>query len=541
MRALIIKTYRYGDLKSDPRFSLEIAFRRLNGVLETVSKTLPGGEILIAVPAEELKEASHSVKIGRNQRLTTLDALENESEWFNSTRQMLVFDEQGFYASPELISKVVDNAGDKPATWFDTDMMLWSFNFHESCKFFVAPASHVKKNLHVLENGGFLGLMNAVLADEGRKINLAPADVATMYKRAVLFNPYPYHFYVEPTSRCNSNCLMCPFHGTKPGISDGRVYLGDGGDNMPLATFKRVVDQIASIGWNYLPHYRTTMITAQARGEPTMAPDCKEMFAYVKEKGVRLSFTTNGSLLHKNGLAEYLVDIGTDEIIVSIDGDEEEYAKIRPKLDYRQVVANLQLLRRLRDEKGKGLPMLYTKRVRMEDSSDDANRRYLEKFTHIADWCGVAYENYDDYKTEGKGYADYFFDVDSGKRLPCIWAIDVGMIKADGRVEMCIGAPEHYIGDVNEKPLSEILLEHPLRKSILENHSTSYFDEPVFCYHCTSWKHNYHKFFEENGFEVKMNPVLTYWRKKPFSPASDAKVMRDGLFRRIKKRFGFGW
>ena len=512
MNVLIIKYYKYDSVRSDSRFSFEIAFRRLNGVLETVRKVLPNEKVRIIVPEDELAEAKKYVELNLNEHVLTLDQVIADEEFFNDTSPILVFDEQGFYASPELVQNVINESHGQPCTWNDPERLLWSFNYHDSCRFFIASSSLVKKYLKSAV--GFLQLQNLVFEEgKGKHYIIKPEDIPPVYKMAVKFNPYPYHFYIEPTSRCNSKCIMCPFHSPDPEIVKGRVYIGDGGEDMPLETFKKLVDEIASIGWNYLPHYRNIQITPQMRGESTLAPNCRDMFAYVKEKGFRLAFTTNGSTLHIDNLAEYLVDIGTDEIVVSIDGDEEEYSKIRPALNYKQVVENLMLLRKLRDEKSSNLT-IYTKNVHLRVTPEDADRKYIRKFSPIVDWAGIAFENYDDFYDEGKKFTDYFFDVEDNKRVPCIWSTDVAVIKAEGTVDMCFGASEHYIGNVYSKSLLVILRESSLRNKIINNHSKGDYSVPKMCNCCTSWKHNFHIFYEEDDYIVRKNPVLAYWKRK---------------------------
>lgn len=513
MDVLITKFYRYDQVSKDPRFSLEIAFKRLNRVLEVASEVAPDKMIRIIIPGYELQDARRYVKLDSNTQMCATEEALAKRSFFNSNREMLIFDEQAFYVSSELVQEVIKRSQGKACTWSDPDRLLWSFNYSDSCRFFIAPSSLVKK--HLKGAGSFLELQNAVFEEAaGCYYIVTPSDILPIYKRAAKFNPYPYHYCIEPTSRCNSGCIMCPFHSSDPEIAKGRLYLGDGGDDMPLETFRRLVDEIASLGWNYLPNYRLPQITAQLRGEPTLAPGCKEMFAYVKEKGFRLSFSTNGSTLHENGMAEFLLDIGMDEIIVSIDGDEEEYSRIRPQLNYGQVVKNLETLRRLRDRKGMSIPTLYVKRVRLRNSSNEADKNYLRKFLPLVDWAGLAFVNYDDPETECKRYSDFFFDVEIKKRLPCLWATDVAVVKANGLVDMCFGASEHYIGNVNERPLLEILKESRLRKDILESQSTGRFGDMNFCKNCTSWKANYNRSFKEDDCVVQMNPILAYWKKE---------------------------
>jgi Radical SAM superfamily len=532
MNVLIIKYYQYESVEADPRFSFEIAFRRLNAVIENARKVLPSAQLRVFLAPSELPYAHAHVRLNENERITTFKKGLEEDSFFKKDIPLLVLDEQSFFATTELIRKVISNYGGPLATWSDPEHLLYSFGYNGSCSFFIAQAQLVRKCIRASSN--FLQLQK-LIDDVALKVDypITPEDIPSIYRRALHFNPYPYHFCIEPTSKCNSKCIMCPFHSPDPKIASGRVYVGDDGEDMPLSMFKSIVDEVASIGWNYLPHYRHLQITPQLRGEPTLAPDCRAMFSYVKEKGLRLSFTTNGSTLHLQGLSEFLIEIGTDEIVISIDGDEEEYRRIRPALNYQRVVENLETLRRLRDVAKSKIPIIYTKRVHLRDSTVEADRAYINKFAPIADWAGIAFENFADFKTGGKGYTEYFFDVDAPRRLPRVLAADVAIVKSDGRIDMCYGFPSTSIGDVFDRPLLENLGESRLRSTILSNQGIGNFEEPGFCSDCTSWKANYMHTFEEDHYMVQQNPVLSYWKKRlPKAAISE----RSGMFRLFKNR-----
>lgn len=515
MHILITKFIRYKQLRHDLRFSFAVAFRRLEGILESVREEFPGNETVIMVAREELEDAQANVKLLFNERFSLIENLMKDDSFF-AGQILLVIDEQGFYATGALLRKVLQSTdGQAAGTWEDPERILWSFNYEHACHFFVAPPELVRR--HLEGKNDFLLLQESVLNASVKKslTAITPQDIPAIYSRALRFNPYPYHYYVESTSRCNSNCIMCPFHSTDPEIMKGRVYVGDKGVDMPLGTFKSIIDEISSIGWDYLPSYRHLQVTPQMRGEPTVAPGFREMLLYAKGKNLKVGFTTNGSTLHEGDLAEFLVDIGIDEIVVSIDGDIEEYSRMRPALDYHQVESNLRMLRILRDKKGKGTPLLYTKRVHLRSTSKEGDRRYVEQFAPLVDGAGITFENFDDFHIEGKKFTDYFFDVDNDKRLPCVWASDVAAVKADGAVDVCFGASQHYIGNIKNASLLKILDEGVLRRQVLSSHCFGDFTQVPMCRDCTCWKHNYHIFYEEGDYCVKKNPLIAYWSLKP--------------------------
>ncbi|MDD5680910.1 MAG: radical SAM protein [Candidatus Omnitrophica bacterium] len=513
MEVLIIKYYEYKPVMSDDRFSPDIAFRRLNGVLEIARQVLPDSKKSILVPGQELEAASKHVRLMANETIYKITEAPLSKNIFSGDNQMLVFDEQGFYASPGLVRSVMETAAGRAGTWRDPQGLAASFNYSSSCRFFIAPSLLVRKHLYGV--GDFQYLQDVVLKEAGGVFyTIKPDDMPEIYKQAIKFNPFPYHYCLEPTSRCNSECIMCPFHSPDPDIAKGRVYLGKGGDDMPLGMFKGLVDEIASIGWNYLPHYRFPQVTVQLRGEPLIAPYCREMFAYVKERDLRLSFSTNGALLGDDGLMDFLIDIGTDEVIVSIDGTEKEYARIRPSLDYKKVVENLKMLRKLRDRRKSSVPVLYAKRVHLRDSTKEDDEKFIEYFSSIADSVGVCFENYDDPEHEVKHFTGYHFDVDDRDRLPCIFVSDVCAVKADGNVDICYSGQGHFQGNVREKKMLDILRDNPLRNRILDGNSKGVFNNAPFCSHCASWKGNYNRYEEMGVYKIAANPFLSYWKRE---------------------------
>jgi len=84
-----------------------------------------------------------------------------------------------------------------------------------------------------------------------------------------------------------------------------------------LAELKSVIDDIGKLR----PRITIT------GGEPLLHPDLIPFVTYIKKKGLRLNFNTNGLLLAKN--AKLLVELGVDDISISIDGPPDVHDIIR--------------------------------------------------------------------------------------------------------------------------------------------------------------------------------------------------------------------
>src|SRR5512138_1190406 len=135
--------------------------------------------------------------------------------------------------------------------------------------------------------------------------------------------PLPDALQLEVTSACNLRCAMCLVRYRPP------VNKITGA--MPVATFRALVDD--------LPGLR--QLTLQGLGEPLLAPDLLPMVRYAKERGVRVGFNSNATLLSRRR-AEELVDAGLDWLHVSLDGaDAATFEAIRDGASFQTVVGNL--------------------------------------------------------------------------------------------------------------------------------------------------------------------------------------------------------
>lgn len=112
-----------------------------------------------------------------------------------------------------------------------------------------------------------------------------------------LIPSFPQIAQIEITNRCNFNCAMCQRFPLKVPIKD-----------MPLATYKKIVDKLAGV--------EEVILTGW--GEPLIHPHLFEMVKYAKDNGKRTSFTSNGSLLTENA-AKKLLELKIDSISFSID------------------------------------------------------------------------------------------------------------------------------------------------------------------------------------------------------------------------------
>jgi radical SAM protein with 4Fe4S-binding SPASM domain len=132
---------------------------------------------------------------------------------------------------------------------------------------------------------------------------------------------------LELSNRCNLKCQMCWFHG-EGGIGD--CYQGS---ELTTAEVLNFISQIAD--------YRPSIYLGGC--EPFIRVDLLRILQHLKDLGLAVAFTTNGTLLDSaKNLA--MVQLGVDQIIFSLDGPEEVHDEIRGKGVFRKATANLKEL-----------------------------------------------------------------------------------------------------------------------------------------------------------------------------------------------------
>jgi MoaA/NifB/PqqE/SkfB family radical SAM enzyme len=136
-------------------------------------------------------------------------------------------------------------------------------------------------------------------------------------------------FQIEPTSRCQLKCVMCP-----------RTVFSDGWENgdMPLSVYREIsryfhlVQNVHLQGW----------------GEPLLHPKLSDMIQAAKDENCRASLTTNGVLLTRN-MSEELIKKGLDTVAISIAGAVRgTHESIRRGSHFEQIIDNIRTLANLK-------------------------------------------------------------------------------------------------------------------------------------------------------------------------------------------------
>ncbi len=139
---------------------------------------------------------------------------------------------------------------------------------------------------------------------------------ACVVETSMLFKPerpwgWPTHLMIEPSTRCNLNCALCP---VSAGLERPQGF-------MELEVFKKVIDEVGD--------YVFTLLLWDW-GEPFLNPSIYAMISYAKEKEIKIVSSTNGHVFRSTDHADKLIRSGIDTIIFAVDGiSQETYSRYR--------------------------------------------------------------------------------------------------------------------------------------------------------------------------------------------------------------------
>jgi radical SAM protein with 4Fe4S-binding SPASM domain len=146
---------------------------------------------------------------------------------------------------------------------------------------------------------------------------------------------------MEPISRCNLQCPLCPI-----GARELKRDLG----TMSLDSFVKILDNVGT---------NVRVLALWNQGEPTINDKLPEMLRIAHDRGIYTMTSTNGNLLLRRNLISRLIDSGLDELIFSIDGlTQETYQIYRIGGHLDVVVEAIRTMRQRRDELKRKTPRM---------------------------------------------------------------------------------------------------------------------------------------------------------------------------------------
>jgi MoaA/NifB/PqqE/SkfB family radical SAM enzyme len=122
------------------------------------------------------------------------------------------------------------------------------------------------------------------------------------------FKEYPEHTDIELTTRCNRNCVFCPYHSKdapfKPEFID-----------MDFKVYKKIINEITG---------KVDSVKLNYRGEPLLYPKLVDAIEYAKKARLRVMINTNGELLNSD-VSIKLLKSELDLLILSDYGLEKQF------------------------------------------------------------------------------------------------------------------------------------------------------------------------------------------------------------------------
>lgn len=253
---------------------------------------------------------------------------------------------------------------------------------------------------------------------------------------------FPLFVRFETQFKCNGRCRMCA-HG-HPDLRADYAY----DDYLPFETFTRLVDECAA--------HNCPSVGMSQTNEPLLDPDLFERIDYVAGRGIMdIHLNTNGQLLSED-VSRRILASGVTRLCLSLDAiTEETYAKVRPGLDFKTVVKNLETFLALRAEKSDHLPT-----VRVSFLLRDENKDELEAFRAL--WVNkvdyVSVQRYVPISPFNDERSHAISEAPVRGEQKCSYPFESLFIHGDGTVVPCAAHRARHIsvGNIKNNSIHEI-------------------------------------------------------------------------------------
>jgi len=162
-----------------------------------------------------------------------------------------------------------------------------------------------------------------------------------LFSRKNLLKAYPYELIIDPTNKCQLRCPLCFTGMGASGREKGA---------MKFSLFKEIIDAFSPFAFHvYLHNW----------GEPLLFGDICAFIKYAHEAKMGVTVSSNFSFLLDEAKIRNIIHSKLDVLIVSLDGASPEvYSKYRVGGDYNQVIDNIKLFVKIKNEMGSKVPVV---------------------------------------------------------------------------------------------------------------------------------------------------------------------------------------
>ncbi|MEW6746053.1 MAG: radical SAM protein [Planctomycetota bacterium] len=165
----------------------------------------------------------------------------------------------------------------------------------------------------------------------------------------------PRLLQIEPVSRCNLRCPICPI---------GSGVMTRSGELLPLDRFIQIIDYVAS-------ERLRAKIFLTGYGEPVLHPDLGAMVRCASQHGLEVFIETNGTL----DRVASLVGVANSHLWVAVDGVEQStYERYRHWGRLSDVLKTLRLLAALKQERNTRWPTVRLQFIVMKHNEHEIGR-----------------------------------------------------------------------------------------------------------------------------------------------------------------------
>jgi len=238
---------------------------------------------------------------------------------------------------------------------------------------------------------------------------------------------------------------------------------------MREAVFRKLVDEVRQ--------YPYCWIKIVGLGEPGMHPQVDLFLDYLQGTGIKVDFTTNGTLLERFS-PERICGWPIDVLAISIDGfDADSYRRLRPGGDYDNLRKLVAAFSKHKRALGLQRPIVRVRHVIMPGSKPEELEAYRLDWTPLCDQ--VTFNTYE---------ARRVSKVPSQpNRCPDQLFFEAN-VRWDGRVPLCahqfLVAEQEWLGDLERSSLQEIWAS-PRLAEVRTAHRLREFDRVEFCKSCS--------------------------------------------------------
>lgn len=240
-----------------------------------------------------------------------------------------------------------------------------------------------------------------------------------------IINKYPTLYNIEISTRCNLKCIMCEYR-----------YWTNAGRDMSFDEFKKVYSKIPWISRVFYPHLLRFALSGI--GEAFMNKDALKIMEFIKKKNGFITLADNFTLITEK-TAEKIIDIGVDEIFISLDGATKEvYEKIRLGANFDKVIKNIRYLVFLKKKLNKLLPKLVVRFVPMKE-----NIHELPLFINLVESMGLneieipALYTFEQNKDLNFDYNDFVKFLNEAEKIAADKNIKLNVFKAKQDISEC--------------------------------------------------------------------------------------------------------